>query len=113
MIRLATVIDTFAADFLAHYQSRLRPEHYQALGAMKRCRTSASPMLKLQCSACAQQTLVPHSWAIAKERPPLLCPCCGAPMSILKTQIRSWLTTPSTVATPAPIPITAITSEAH
>jgi len=61
MIRLATVIDTFATDFLAQYRSRLRPEHYQALWAMKRCRTSASPMLQLQCSACAHQAFVPHS----------------------------------------------------
>ena len=26
MIRLATVIDTFATDFLTHYHDRLRPE---------------------------------------------------------------------------------------
>jgi hypothetical protein len=27
MIRLASVIDTFEADFLARYRDRLRPEH--------------------------------------------------------------------------------------
>jgi hypothetical protein len=40
MIRLASVIATFEADFLAHYRDRLRPEHYQALAAMKHCRCS-------------------------------------------------------------------------
>ena len=74
MTRLALVIDTFAADFLAHYQSRLRPEHYQALRAMRRCRTSASPMLKQQCSACPQQIIVPHSCGHRQRTPALAVP---------------------------------------
>lgn len=61
MIRLATVIDTFAADFLTHYQARLQPEHYRALGAIQHCRTQASPKMQVQCSGCAHQILVPHS----------------------------------------------------
>ncbi|MDZ4813543.1 MAG: hypothetical protein SGI99_13165 [Pseudomonadota bacterium] len=50
--------------------------------------------------------------ASAKVRPRVLCACCGAPMIILQTQIGSWLPASSTTAIPAPIPITAITSEA-
>lgn len=61
MIRLATVIDTFEADFLRHYRDRLRPEHYRALAAIKQCRTQASPMMQVQCTGCAHQKLVPHS----------------------------------------------------
>jgi hypothetical protein len=61
MIRLAAVIDSFEADFLAQYRDRLRPEHTRALAAMKRCRTEASPKMQVQCSECAQQKLVPHS----------------------------------------------------
>jgi len=61
MIRLATVIDTFEAGFLAQYRDRLRPEHYRALAAMKHCRTQTSPKMQVQCSACAHQRLVPHS----------------------------------------------------
>jgi hypothetical protein len=61
MIRLATVIDTFEADFLRHYRDRLRPEHYRALAAIKHCRTQASPMMQVQCSQCAHRKLVPHS----------------------------------------------------
>ena len=61
MIRLATVIDTFETDFLAHYRDRLRSEHTRALAAMKHCRTQASPMMQVKCTGCEQQKLVPHS----------------------------------------------------
>jgi hypothetical protein len=61
MIRLGAVIDTFEADFLAQYRDRLRPEHYRALAAMKNCRTQASLKMRVKCSECAHQKLVPHS----------------------------------------------------
>jgi Putative transposase/Transposase zinc-binding domain len=61
MMRLASVIDTFEADFLAQYRGRLTAEHYRALAAMKQCRTQASPMMQVKCTGCAQQKLVPHS----------------------------------------------------
>src|SRR5476649_1229328 len=61
MIRLATVIGTFEADFLVHYRDQLRPEHYRAIAAMKHCRTQASPKMQVQCSECSHQRLVPHS----------------------------------------------------
>jgi hypothetical protein len=61
MIRLATVINRFEADFLANYRDRLRPEHTRALAAMKHCRTQASPMMQVKCSECPHQKLVPHS----------------------------------------------------
>ena len=61
MIRLATVIDTFERDFLAHYRDRLTAEHSRALAAMKQCRTQASPMLQVNCTGCEHQKLVPHA----------------------------------------------------
>lgn len=61
MIRLATVIDTFEADFLAQYRHPLRSEHTRALAAMKHCRTQASPMMQVKCTECAQLKLIPHS----------------------------------------------------
>ncbi len=61
MTRLAAVIATFEADFLAHYRDRLRPEHYRALAAMKHCRTQASRKMQVKCPQCAHQILVPHS----------------------------------------------------
>lgn len=61
MTRLAHVIQTYAADFLAAYQSRLQPEHIQALSALRRCRTQASPVMQMQCPACPNQRFVPHS----------------------------------------------------
>jgi len=61
MIRLATVIDTFAVDFRAQYGSQLSSAHLQALAAMRRCRTQASAKMQVRCTGCAHQTLVPHS----------------------------------------------------
>jgi len=61
MIRLASVIDTFEADFLAQYRDRLTSEHYRALAAIKHCRTQASPMMQVKCTGCEHQKLVPHS----------------------------------------------------
>ena len=61
MIRLSTVIETFEADFLTQYRSRLRPEHYRALAAIKCCRTASSLKMQLSCSECPHQRLMPHS----------------------------------------------------
>ncbi len=63
MIRLASVIDTFEADFLARYRGRIRSEQLHALWAMKRCRTQASPKMLTRCTdnGCAHQRFVPHS----------------------------------------------------
>ncbi|HUW26888.1 MAG TPA: transposase [Gallionella sp.] len=61
MIRLSSVIDTFAPDFFAQYRDKLTSDHTRALAAMQRCRTQASPKMQVQCSGCEHQVLVPHS----------------------------------------------------
>ena len=61
MIRLGAVIDTFEAAFLAQYRHRLTSDHYRALALMKQCRTQASPMMRVKCTACDHHKLVPHS----------------------------------------------------
>jgi hypothetical protein len=63
MIRLASVIETFEADFLERYKGHIRSEHLQALSAIKQCRTQASPKMLTRCTDahCAHQRLVPHS----------------------------------------------------
>lgn len=61
MIRLARVIETFEADFLAQYRDRLSAEHLRALAAIRQCRTHASPKIELQCPQCEHRSLVPHS----------------------------------------------------
>ena len=61
MILLSSIIQTFEAEFLADYQSRLLPDQRQALAAMKQCRTSLSPKMLAQCDDCDSQRLVPHS----------------------------------------------------
>jgi hypothetical protein len=61
MILLSSIIQLFEAELLAQYQDRLLPSHLKALAAMKDCRTSASPSMLAQCTACDHQVLVPHS----------------------------------------------------
>ena len=61
MIRLATVIEIFEADFVARYRNRLTSAHYRALAAIKQCRTDASRKMQVQCTECEHQKLVPHS----------------------------------------------------
>jgi hypothetical protein len=68
MIRLASVIDTFEADFRTQYHDRLTPEHLQALAAMQHCRTHASPKMQVRCTGCEHQILVPHSCGLATVR---------------------------------------------
>lgn len=52
------------------------PGHGRALGAMKRCRTSASRQMLAQCPACSHSTLIPHSCGH------LLCPHCQSHESL-------------------------------
>ena len=61
MIRLASVINTFEADFLTHYRHRLTSDHTRALAAIKQCRTAASPKMQVKCTGCKHQQLMPHS----------------------------------------------------
>jgi putative transposase/transposase-like zinc-binding protein len=61
MIRLAHVIETFEADFLAQYRDRLTLDHLKALAAIRQCRTQASPRMQVQCTQCEHHSLVPHS----------------------------------------------------
>lgn len=61
MTRLAHVIETFGAEFLADYGERLTADHRRALNALRLCRTQAAPRMHVQCTDCAHQNLVPHS----------------------------------------------------
>lgn len=61
MIRLAQVIETFEADFLAGYGERLNSDHRRALSAIRQCRTQVAPRMQVQCDHCAHQVFVPHS----------------------------------------------------
>jgi hypothetical protein len=61
MIRLASIIDQFEGEFLKSYQGKILPSQLHALQALKRCRTEHSPMMRVSCSDCDHQLLVPHS----------------------------------------------------
>jgi len=70
MIRLASVIETFRAEFQARYGARLTSDHHRALAALGHCRAQGSPTMQLRCAECEHQTFVPHSCGHR------LCPHC-------------------------------------
>jgi hypothetical protein len=61
MMRLAKLIDTFKADFLAQYRHKLSADQLRAMSAMQRCRNQASLKMQVKCEGCAHQVLMPHS----------------------------------------------------
>lgn len=56
-----SIIQTFEAQLLAQYGDQLLSGQFQALNAMKHCRTAASPRMQTQCEDCTTQCYVPHS----------------------------------------------------
>ncbi|MGB3126020.1 MAG: transposase zinc-binding domain-containing protein, partial [Pseudomonas sp.] len=61
MILLSSIIERFAATFLAQYQNSTLPSHRHALAVMKDCRTLHSPVMQAQCTDCDRRVFVPHS----------------------------------------------------
>lgn len=60
MTLLASIIQTFEADFLVTYPNAL-PSQLNALDAMKKCRTTLSPVMRAECESCEHQCFIPHS----------------------------------------------------
>jgi hypothetical protein len=60
MISLSSIIQTFEADFLDTYPNAL-PSQLNALDAMKKCRTTLSPVMRAECETCEHQCFIPHS----------------------------------------------------
>jgi hypothetical protein len=58
---LSSIIQSFEAEFLERYRDALLPGQRRALAAMKNCRTSLSPVMRVQCDDCGKQVLIPHS----------------------------------------------------
>ena len=61
MILLSSIIKTFEAQFIDQYHDSILPSHRKALAAMKDCRTSSSPLMLAQFTACDNQVFMPHS----------------------------------------------------
>ena len=61
MITLATVIERFAAAYLARYADSVLPSQRRALTAMASCRSRLATHMLAQCGQCNAQRLVPHS----------------------------------------------------
>lgn len=69
-MNLSSLIKQFESSFLSAYGSRLHSVQYQALAAMKRCRTEGSTLMKTTCMECAHESYTPHSCGHR------LCPHC-------------------------------------
>jgi hypothetical protein len=61
MIKLSSIIKKFSFSFLRQYKDTLLPSHYQALSAMKTCRTDQAPLMLASCSDCNKKVYLPHS----------------------------------------------------
>jgi hypothetical protein len=61
MILLSSIIRLFEPDYLAQYAGRILPSQFNALEALKTCRTSASAHMQAECRACGQTEFIPHS----------------------------------------------------
>ncbi len=61
MIRLAHIVDTYAAELVAQDGHRLLPSQLAALSAFRICRSSMSPRMELACDDCTEQSYLPHS----------------------------------------------------
>jgi hypothetical protein len=72
MIRLAHIVETHAADFIAQYGHGLLLSQWVALNAFKTCRSSMSPTMQLSCEDCPEQSFLPHSCGHRS------CPHCQA-----------------------------------
>lgn len=60
MMLLSSIIETFEAEFLSTYPNSL-PSQLHALKAMKKCRTTLSPVMRVECESCDHQCFIPHS----------------------------------------------------
>ena len=72
MIRLARIVETYAAEFIAQYGHRLLPSQWAALNTFQICRSSMSPKMQLACDDCSEQSFLPHSCGHRS------CPHCQA-----------------------------------
>jgi hypothetical protein len=57
---VSSIIQTFEADFLVTYPNAL-PSPLNALDAMKKCRTTLSPLMRAECETCEHPCFIPHS----------------------------------------------------
>lgn len=72
MIRLASIIETFGAEFLQQHGGKLLAGQQHALHAIKNCRSAMSPKMQAECGGCKEQVYLPHSCGHRN------CPNCQA-----------------------------------
>jgi hypothetical protein len=61
MISLVALLESYETLFRKKYAAKLSARHFQAISAIKRCRTAQSGELHVQCTACDHTEWKPHS----------------------------------------------------
>ena len=61
MIRLAHIVNTYAAELIAQYGHHVLPSQRAALTAFQTCRSHMSPRMQLDCDDCHASGYLPHS----------------------------------------------------
>ena len=61
MIRLAHIVNTYAAGLIAQHGHHVLPSQRAALNAFQTCRSSMSPRMQLDCDDCHASGYLPHS----------------------------------------------------
>lgn len=61
MIRLAHIVNTYAAELIAQHGHHVLPSQRTALTAFQTCRSSMSPRMQLDCDDCHASGYLPHS----------------------------------------------------
>lgn len=60
-MELAPLIQQYLPTFKTQYAHRLRPEHFQAIAALIRCRTSQAGQIQLHCTECTEPLQYPRA----------------------------------------------------
>ena len=58
---LSEIIEEYKGELLDRYSAQLLPSHFNALNAMKDCRTQESLLMKARCGECQYEAYYPHS----------------------------------------------------
>ncbi len=71
MITLSSIITQFVTDFLKTYQKHILPSQLNALSALKICRTQLSPVMRVDCTECKNQSFIRAAFMRTSSLPTL------------------------------------------
>ena len=63
MITIASIIERFEQEYLSQYGASILPSHANALGAMKRCRSTLAARMLANCGVRRAACGAPFLWS--------------------------------------------------